>query len=168
MILHEKISEQLPKWRERVRALAKEHADVVVDTVTIGEVVGGMRDTKSLLTDISYVDPAEGIRFRGMTIPEVLKALPKARGAKMPMVGGLYYLLIVGEVPTKEQALEVEAEWAKRAEVPDYVFKMLKSNAKRNSSDDSPFPGCAGFTKRIGLYTQISQHKKGCLLGGSS
>jgi citrate synthase len=130
MILHEKISEQLPKWRERVRALAKEHADVVVDTVTIGEVVGGMRDTKSLLTDISYVDPAEGIRFRGMTIPEVLKALPKARAAKMPMVGGLYYLLIVGEVPTKEQALEVEAEWAKRAEVPDYVFKMLKSMPK--------------------------------------
>ena len=130
MILHEKISEQLPKWRERVRSLAKEHADIVVDTVTVGEVVGGMRDTKSLLTDISYVDPAEGIRFRGMTIPEVLKALPKARGGKMPMVGGLYYLLIVGEVPTKEQALEVEAEWAKRATVPDYVFKMLKSMPK--------------------------------------
>ena len=130
MILHEKISEQLPKWRERIRALAKEHADVVVDTVTIGEVVGGMRDTKSLLTDISYVDPAEGIRFRGMTIPEVLKALPKARGAKIPMVGGLYYLLMVGEVPTKEQALEVEAEWAKRAAVPDYVFKMLKTMPK--------------------------------------
>ena len=130
MILHEKISAQLPQWRERVRMLAKEHADVVVDTVTIGEVVGGMRDTKSLLTDISYVDPAEGIRFRGMTIPEVLKVLPKARGNKIPMVGGLYYLLIVGETPTKEQAMEVEAEWAKRATVPDYVFKMLKSMPK--------------------------------------
>ncbi len=127
MILHEKISGQLPQWRERIRSLAKEHADVVVDTVTVGEVVGGMRDTKSLLTDISYVDPAEGIRFRGMSIPEVLKKLPKARGGKMPLVGGLYYLLIVGEVPTKEQALEVEAEWAKRSDVPDYVFKMLKS-----------------------------------------
>ena len=127
MILHEKISEQLPKWRERIRALAKEHADVVVDTVKISEVVGGMRDTKSLLTDISYVDPAEGIRFRGMSIPEVLKKLPKARGGKMPLVGGLYYLLLVGEVPTKEQAMEVEAEWAKRASVPDYVFKMIKS-----------------------------------------
>ena len=130
MILHDKISEQLPKWRERIRSLAKEHADVVVDTVTIGEVVGGMRDTKSLLTDISYVDPAEGIRFRGMTIPEVLKSLPKPRGGTMPMVGGLYYLLIVGEVPTKEQALEVEAEWAKRSAVPEYVFKMVKTMPK--------------------------------------
>ena len=130
MILHEKISAQLPAWRDRIRTLAKEHADVVVDTVTIGEVVGGMRDTKSLLTDISYVDPGEGIRFRGMSIPEVLKKLPKARGGKMPLVGGLYYLLMVGEVPTKEQAMEVEAEWAKRADVPDYVFKTIKTMPK--------------------------------------
>ena len=127
MILHEKLSAQLPGWRDRIRSLAKEHADVVVDTVTVGEVVGGMRDTKALLTDISYVDPGEGIRFRGMSIPEVLKKLPKARGGKMPLVGGLYYLLMIGDVPTKEQALEVEAEWAKRADVPEYVYKMLRS-----------------------------------------
>lgn len=130
MILHEKIESQLPAWRERYRALAKEHADVVVGHVTVGEVVGGMRDIKSLVTDISFVDPAEGIRFRGMSIPEVLKALPKARGAKMPLVGGLYYLLMIGEIPTKEQALEVEAEWAGRAAVPDYVYKMIKSMPK--------------------------------------
>ncbi|MEP7137075.1 MAG: citrate (Si)-synthase [Chloroflexota bacterium] len=130
MILHEKISAQLPAWRERMKSLAKDHAEVVVDHVTVGQIVGGMRDIKSLLTDVSFVDPAEGIRFRGMSIPEVLKKLPKARGGKMPLVGGLYYLLMIGEVPTKEQAMEVEAEWAKRSDVPDYVFKMLKSMPK--------------------------------------
>lgn len=130
MILHEEISEQLPQWRERIRTLAKDHAEVVVDTVTIGEVVGGMRDIKSLLTDVSFVDPAHGILFRGMTIPEILKNLPKARGGKLPLVGGLYYLLMIGEVPTKDQAQAVEAEWADRAEVPDFVFKMLKAMPK--------------------------------------
>jgi len=130
MILHEKISAQLPAWRERMKVLAKDHADVVVDHVTVGQIVGGMRDIKSLLTDVSFVDPAEGIRFRGLSIPEVIKKLPKARGGKMPLVGGLYYLLMIGEVPTKEQAQEVEAEWAKRADVPDYVFKMLKAMPK--------------------------------------
>jgi citrate synthase len=89
-----------------------------------------MRDIKSLLTDISFVDPAHGILFRGMPIPETLKKLPKARGGKMPLVGGFYYLLMIGEVPTKEQAQAVEAEWADRAEVPDYVFKMLKTMPK--------------------------------------
>ena len=130
MILHEKISAQLPAWRERIKSLSKEHAEVKVAEVNIGQIVGGMRDIKSLLSDISYVDPAEGIRFRGMSIPELLKALPKGRGNKMPLVGGLYYLLMIGEVPTKEQAYEVEAEWAKRSSVPDYVFKMLKTMPK--------------------------------------
>ena len=130
MILHEKISAQLPEWRNRIKVLAKEHGEVKVADVTVGQIVGGMRDIKSLLTDVSFVDPAEGIRFRGMSIPELLKKLPKARGGKMPLVGGLYYLLMIGEVPTKEQAMEVEAEWAKRADVPDYVFKMIKSMPK--------------------------------------
>jgi citrate synthase len=130
MILHEKLSAQLPAWRERIKSLAKEHGDVVIDQVTVGQVIGGMRDIKSLLTDVSFVDPAHGILFRGMPIPDMLKALPKAKGGKMPLVGGLFYLLLIGEVPTKEQALEVEAEWAKRAAVPEYVFKMLKSMPK--------------------------------------
>ncbi len=130
MILQEKISAVLPAWRERIKTLAKEHADVVVDTVTIEEVLYGMRDIKSLHTDISSVDPGEGIRFRGLTINETLKALPKARGGKMPMVGGLYYLLLVGEVPTKAEAEAVEYEWAKRATVPDYVYKMLRAMPK--------------------------------------
>jgi len=130
MILHDKMKASLPEWRERMRVLAKEHGEVVVDQVTVGQVIGGMRDIKSLLTDVSYVDPAEGIRFRGMSIPEVLKALPKGRGGKMPLVGGLYYLLMIGDVPTKEQALEVEAEWARRADVPDHIYKMIKAMPK--------------------------------------
>jgi len=130
MILHEKIAAQLPAWRERVTKLVKEHGETVVDQVTIGQVYGGMRDIKSLVTDISFVDPATGIKFRGLTIPEVLKQLPKPRGAKIPYVGGLFYLLTVGEIPTRAEAEEVEAEWAKRAEVPDHVFKILKSMPK--------------------------------------
>ncbi len=127
MLLHDKISAQLPAWRERYKALLHDHAEDVVDQVTVGQVMGGMRDIKSLLTDVSFVDPEEGIRLRGMSIPEVLKVLPRASGAKMPLVGGLYYLLLVGELPTREEALEVEAEWSQRAVVPAYINKMLRS-----------------------------------------
>lgn len=130
MILHEKIASQLPEWRARVTKLVKEYGDKVIDQVTIGQVCGGMRDIKSLVTDVSFVDPATGIKFRGMPIPEILKKLPKPRGGKIPYVGGLYYLLVIGEIPTREQAVEVEAEWAKRSDVPAHVFKMLKSMPK--------------------------------------
>jgi citrate synthase len=130
MILHENVAAQLPAWRERVKTLVKEHGDVVIDQVTIGQVYGGMRDIKSMVTDISFVDPSTGIKFRGMTIPEVLAKLPKPRGAKIPYVGSLYYLLMTGEVPNRAQAEEVEKEWASRAVVPDYVFKMIRSMPK--------------------------------------
>jgi citrate synthase len=127
MLLNEKIEQQLPEWRERVKKLVKDSGDVVVGEVTISEVYGGMRNVKSLVTDISYVDPAEGIRFRGYTIPEVLQKLPKPDGAEMPYIGGLYYLFLLGEIPTVEQAIEVEKEWKKRSKVPDYVFEVIRA-----------------------------------------
>jgi len=127
MDLKEKLAASLPEWRERVRKLVKDSGDVVVGDVTISQVYGGMRDVKALVTDISYVDPNEGIRLRGYTIPEVLEKLPKPEGATMPYVGGLYYLLLVGEIPTRDQAVEVEEEWKRRATVPQFVFDALKA-----------------------------------------
>jgi citrate synthase len=51
MLLHEKIAAQLPEWRERVKKLVKEHGDVVVDQVTIGQVYGGMHDAEVMVTE---------------------------------------------------------------------------------------------------------------------
>jgi citrate synthase len=127
MILKEKIESMLPAWRERVSKLIHESGDIKVGEVTIAQVYGGMRGIKSLVTDISYVDPNEGIRFRGFTIPEVLEKLPKPIGAEMPYVGGLYSLLLTGEIPSRDESLEVEEEWKSRSEIPDYLFDMLNS-----------------------------------------
>ncbi|OGN73010.1 MAG: type I citrate synthase [Chloroflexi bacterium GWB2_49_20] len=130
MIIHEKIAEQLPGWRERVKKLVKEKGDIVIDKVTIDQVYGGMRGSQVLVSDISYVDPAEGIRLRGYSIPEVLAKLPKPDEAEMPYVGGLYYLLLTGEMPTKEQACLVEKDWANRSEIPQYVYNTLRALPK--------------------------------------
>ncbi len=127
MEMKEKLNQILPGWRERVRTLVKDSGDVKVGEVTIAQVYGGMRSVKSLVTDISFVDPNEGIRFRGFTIPEVLKALPKPKGASMPYVGGLYHLFLIGELPTAEQAEDVEKEWRVRSEVPGFVFDVLRA-----------------------------------------
>jgi citrate synthase len=133
MILKDKINAQLPEWRERVRRLLKESGDVQVDEVTVSQVYGGMRNVKALVTDISYVDPNEGIRLRGFTIPELLERLPKAPGEDIPLVGGLYYLLMVGEIPTLDEAMEVENEWKARMDVPQYVFDVLRAMSSNAS-----------------------------------
>jgi citrate synthase len=127
MNIKDKLATQLPEWRERVRKLVKESGDVKVGEVTIGQVYGGMRDVKGLVTDISYVDPVEGIRFRGFTIPEVIERLPRPKDAEMPYVGGLYYLLLTGEIPAEAEALEIEEEWKNRGEVPEYVFDLIRA-----------------------------------------
>jgi citrate synthase len=127
MICDKRIEAQLPEWRERVAKLVREKGDVKVGDVTIAQVYGGMRGVKALVTDISYVDPNEGIHLRGHTISELLEKLPKAEGAEMPMVAGLYYLLMVGEIPTMEAAREVEKEWMARWDVPSYVYDVLRA-----------------------------------------
>ena len=125
MVLKDRISTHIPAWRERVKKLLNESGDVKVAEVTIRQVYGGMRDVESLVTDISYVDPIEGIRLRGFTIPELLEKLPRRTGDRMPLVGGLYFLLLAGDIPTFQEALEIEDEWKARGEIPEYVYEIL-------------------------------------------
>jgi citrate synthase len=80
-----------------------------------------------LVTDISYLDPYEGIRFRGLTIPEVLEKLPKVPNAEKPYVEGFYYFLLTGEIPTEKEVEEVHEEFNKRKTVPDYVFNIIRA-----------------------------------------
>jgi len=127
MLLKEKLAEKIPLWRDRVNNLIKNYGDLKVGEININQVYGGMRNIKALVSDISYVDPEEGIRLRGYTIPELLEKLPKDNGSEMPLVGGLYYLLLVGELPTLEEAQEVENEWKSRWMVPEYVFDVLRA-----------------------------------------
>ena len=125
-VLKEKLEKKIEEWRPRTTKLLKDHGDVKVGEVTISQVIGGARGVKSLTTDISYLDPFEGIRFRGFTIPEVMEKLPKVPGSEMPYVEGFFYLLLTGEVPTEKDAVEVAAEFKKREKVPEYVFNVLR------------------------------------------
>jgi citrate synthase len=124
--LKEKLGKKIEEWRPRTTKLLKDFGDVKVSDVTISQVIGGARGVKCLTTDISYLDPYEGIRFRGFTIPEVMEKLPKVPGQEMPYVEGFFYLLLTGDLPTEKDAAEVAAEFKKREEVPEYVYSMLK------------------------------------------
>ncbi len=120
-ILYDKIL----AWRPRTEKLMKEYGDVKVDQVTISQIIGGMRNIKSLVTDISYLDPQEGIRYRNYTLPEVFEKLPKPNGAEMPYVEGLIYLLLTGDVPNSNEVSDVADEINKRRILPRYVYEVI-------------------------------------------
>ncbi len=129
-ILKQKLREKILAERPRTEKLLKEYGNVKVDEVTIGQIIGGMRDIKSLVTDISYLDPFEGIRFRGFTIPEVLEKLPKVTGKDMPSVEAFFYLLLTGDIPTAAEVDAVHEEFNNRKEVPKYVYDVLRAMPK--------------------------------------
>jgi len=125
--LKKQVQDKIEAWRPRTTRLLKEFGNVKVDEVTIDQVIGGARDIKSLITDISYLDPFEGIRFRGFTIPEVLEKLPKVPGGEMPFVEGFFFFLLTGDIPSIEDVQEVAEEFSKRHVVPKYVYDILKA-----------------------------------------
>ena len=127
MSLKDTLKQHIEAHRPRTTKLTKEFGTVVIDHVTIDQCIGGARDVRCLVTDISYLDPQEGIRFRGKTIPETFAALPKAPGSTYPTVESFWYFLLTGDVPTQAQVDEVLAEWKVRQAVPEYVFTAIRA-----------------------------------------
>ncbi|MFZ0493861.1 MAG: citrate (Si)-synthase [Acidimicrobiia bacterium] len=127
MALKEALERKIEEWRPRTTRLLKEFGDVKVSDVTISQAIGGARGVRCLVTDISYLDPNEGIRFRGHTIPETLAMLPKVPGKEMPYVEGHIYLLLTGEIPTDDDVTHLVEDLKRRRGVPGYVFDVLRS-----------------------------------------
>ena len=126
MALKDVLKQKIEAHRPRTTKLTKEFGTVVIDHVTIDQCIGGARDVRCLVTDISYLDPQEGIRFRGKTIPETFAALPKAPGSTYPTVESFWYFLLTGDVPGQAEVDEVLAEWKVRQAVPQYVFDAIR------------------------------------------
>lgn len=127
MNIMDRITEQLPSWRERVQRLVKNYGSYKVSDVTIEQIYNGIRGVEVNVSDISYVDPQEGIRIRGYTVPELIEKLPKAPGSSYPLAGSIFYLLMVDELPTLEEALEVEQEWKRRSRLPIYIYDLIRA-----------------------------------------
>jgi len=72
--LKEKLHDKIVEHRPRIKRLLTEYGEKVINEVSVQQVIGGMRGIKSLVTDISYLDPFEGIRYRGYTLKVSFKS----------------------------------------------------------------------------------------------
>ena len=92
-----------------IKEILKEHGSKVIGEVQLSQVYQGMRGITGLVSETSLLDAQEGIRFRGYSIPELQKLLPKADGGSEPLPEGLFYLMLVGELPSEEDAQHITA-----------------------------------------------------------
>ncbi len=125
--LKQKFKEKSSELKTKIKALLKEHGNTKVDEVVLGQVFGGMRGVKSMVWEPSQLDPINGIRFRGLSIPELREKLPKVQGDKEPLPEGLFWLMLVGELPTQEEVKWLTDQWTSRSIVPEHTYKILDS-----------------------------------------
>jgi len=108
-----------------IRDILKEHGSKKIGEVQLSQVYQGMRGITGLVSETSLLDSNEGIRFRGYSIPELQEKLPKAKGGSEPLPEGLFYLMLIGELPKVEDAGHITNVWQRRSHVPSHVFDAI-------------------------------------------
>lgn len=113
--LKETLARQIPAVRQQVKDLVKNHGNKIIDQVTVEQTYGGMRGICGLVCDTSSVPADKGLIIRGKPIAELADRLPEE----------VFWLLLTGELPDKASTEQFRADLASRAQVPDYVWKVL-------------------------------------------
>src|SRR5580692_8677878 len=110
-----------------IRELLKEHGNQKIGEVSLSQIYQGMRGMTGLVSETSLLDAQEGIRFRGYSIPELQIKLPKAPKGTEPLPEGLFYLMLLGELPTDNDAHYITSNWQRRSHVPNHVFDAIEA-----------------------------------------
>src|SRR5665213_3471348 len=83
--LKEKFQSKAVPLAAEIKEIIKTNGDLVLGEYTVAQAYQGMKGIKAMVTETSKLDPEEGIRFRGYSIPELRKQLPKAPGGTEPL-----------------------------------------------------------------------------------
>ena len=124
-IMKERFHAKSEKVSSEIKELLKENGNKVIGEVHLSQVYQGMRGITGLVTETSLLDAQEGIRFRGFSIPELQQKLPKAPDGQEPLPEGLFYLMLIGELPTDEEVNYVTNVLQRRSHVPSHVFDAI-------------------------------------------
>lgn len=115
--LKQTLKNKIPRWREDIRKLLAAHADTIVSSITLGQLFKGLRGVEAVVCDTSFVDPQQGLLIRGIPVLELID-----RSAEE-----IFFLLCTGELPDPAALEALRQDLEKRAEVPEYVWKMIES-----------------------------------------
>jgi citrate synthase len=123
--LKEKFAAKFPTVAAEVKSLVKDHGSFVLGQYTVEQVYQGMKGMLGMVTETSKLDSEIGIKFRGYSIPELREKLPKAPGGTEPLPEGIFYLMLLGELPSVQDVVELGNNWARRSNVPKHVFDII-------------------------------------------
>ena len=115
--LQEVLQERIPKYREQVRDVVRNHGDKVISEVTVAQAYGGMRGVKGMICDTSVVGPDTGLIIRGRPLLEIKHLWPEE----------IFFLLLTGDQPDDDAKAAMQKEFDRRSVVPEYVWHLLRA-----------------------------------------
>ena len=65
-------------YSKKIKDFVINNKDQEIDQVNLGQLFGGLRDVVGFFTETSLLDNNDGIKFRGYTIPDLYKNMPKS------------------------------------------------------------------------------------------
>jgi citrate synthase len=125
-MLEEILTTRIQQKRELVNRLLADNSQVKFGEYNLAHLFNGGRGLEVLVSDLSFVDE-EGLKIHQLPIRQVIEQLPRRKDHEYPLIGGLYFFLLTGQMPNLEEAEEMESEWKKRMTIPDFIEKMLRS-----------------------------------------
>ena len=126
-VIKERFKEKADLISADIKDLLKEHGNKKIGEVTLSQIYQGMRGITGLVTETSLLDSQDGIRFRGYSIPELRQKLPKAPGGSEPLPEGLFYLMLVNDLPTEDDVQHISSVLQRRSHVPNHVFATIEA-----------------------------------------
>jgi citrate synthase len=115
--LHDIFAAQVPALRAARAQALKQRGDRTISEVTAAQAFGGMREVRALVCDTSVVDPDRGLIIRGIPVLDLVDRIPEE----------IFFLLLIGRLPTDSEAHAVRAEIASQPRVPEAVWHAIEA-----------------------------------------
>ena len=116
-LLKNELNKQIPVLQNDIKKLISEKGQQKISEVTVAQAYSGLRGIKAFVCDTSSVSAEKGLIIRGIPLLEMTHISPEE----------VFYLLLTGELPNNAELKELQEEFSKHLEVPDYVWDILKS-----------------------------------------
>ena len=114
--IREKLSEKIKAWREETKDIIDKGGNKELSNVTVSQAYGGMRGVRALICDTSRVPREEGLIIRGTPLKKLIDKTPEE----------IFFLLLTGDLPDKNELSGFSSEIKKRKKIPDYVWDVLR------------------------------------------
>lgn len=121
---------KLAKEKSALKADLLKNGEAKIQEITAEMAINGARSIKMMITETSDLDANKGIAYRGKSLYECNKELPKAPGGSCALPEAAFWLLLTGEVPSQAETQALTDELHRRSSVPKNVLDTLNSLPK--------------------------------------